>query len=415
MKLLNKKLITLLLTVVMLLTAGCSNKVQNEMLNETQSVETQSTEEESSTLESDWAEIANIDLEDDVAVKDITESETEIDSDGNVEVNKVLSSGVECGVLFNYCDNIKYSTDNLNIRIEPNSQGTRIGTVIGGEEVKEIGVGENGWSKIEYDDKIGYVESSCLADEKPAMPVTVSETSYPLSYEDDTCKITIYREWFENAWCYAAHLEFTDYSRFGTACGNDRYGGYEQPSHGAQRIGAIFAVNGCNSVPSFGYEVVRDGVIYNGADKELYLPGIYSKGNGLFSTQYPATGEEFKNKTLGELVDAGLLTDTFCFGPPFLVDGVIPESEEMERAQRTFIGSNGNPGDLWIVVSDGRYNDGESSGLTGVQCARYLQSKGCISGIPLSGGHSSIMIFQGKLLNANKANESPLVDFVYFK
>ena len=109
------------------------------------------------------------------------------------------------------------------------------------------------------------------------------------------------------------------------------------------------------------------------------------------------------------------VTDTFCFGPRFLVDGNITNIyDSTSRAQRTFIGTNGDPGDIWVVVSDGRHNDGKSAGLTYEQCARYLQSKSCTFGVPLDGGGSSTMVWNGKVLNANK-NQRKVVDFVYFR
>jgi exopolysaccharide biosynthesis protein len=94
---------------------------------------------------------------------------------------------------------------------------------------------------------------------------------------------------------------------------------------------------------------------------------------------------------------------------------VASNSTDTGRAQRTFIGTNGNPGDIWLVVSDGRYNDNESAGLTYDQCSRYLVSKGCVFGVPLDGGGSSTMVFKGQVLNANSKNERAVVDFVYFK
>jgi exopolysaccharide biosynthesis protein len=35
--------------------------------------------------------------------------------------------------------------------------------------------------------------------------------------------------------------------------------------------------------------------------------------------------------------------------------------------------------------------------------------------IPLDGGGSSTMVFQGKILNSAKAGQRSVVDFVYFK
>lgn len=101
--------------------------------------------------------------------------------------------------------------------------------------------------------------------EEATSPAGSSETEptetpiqYPLSYADETATITITREWFENAWCYIAHLQFTDYTRFGTACANGAYdNGFETTSHAAQRLGAIFTVNGCCSAPFLDYQPVN--------------------------------------------------------------------------------------------------------------------------------------------------------------
>ena len=65
------------------------------------------------------------------------------------------------------------------------------------------------------------------------------------------------------------------------------------------------------------------------------------------------------------------------------------------------------------MISDGRKIDGESSGLTYTQCARLLLSKGCTFGVPLDGGGSSSMVFQGEVLNQTSGRA--IVDFVYFK
>ena len=116
------------------------------------------------------------------------------------------------------------------------------------------------------------------------------------------------------------------------------------------------------------------------------------------------------------MVKAGTVTDTFQFGPCFLLDGkIIGDKNSTSRAQRTFIGTNGKAGDIWLCVSDGRYNDGKSAGLNAYECATYLQSKGCTLGIPLDGGGSSTMYFNGQVLNAAKSGQRAVADFVVFK
>lgn len=239
---------------------------------------------------------------------------------------------------------------------------------------------------------------------------------YPIFYSDDTCEITIIKEWYENAWVYAAHLVFTDYDRFGTSCANGAYNsGYETTTKAAERIGAILTVNGCYSAPYLNYTVVRDGIIWNGAERNLCLPAIYSSNNGLLLNVWEVGGCELTGRNVKELVDDGFLTDTFCFGPPILADGEICVKSDNSRAQRTTIGTNGEAGDIWLIVSDGRWNDGESSGLSMYQCAKYLQSKECIFGVPLDGGGSTTMVWNGNVLNAvGEDNQRAVVDFVYF-
>ena len=317
-------------------------------------------------------------------------------------------------VTFQEVNETVYAKSTVNVRKGPSTDYEKIGSLSQGESATRIGIGDNNWSKIEYKGEIAYVHSDYLQTTKP--PV-INDGNYPLTYSDGTCTITIYKEWYKNAYCYAAHLQFTDYTRFGTNCANGKYNnGYETTSHAAKRLGAIFAVNGCYSAPYLDYTVVRDGKIWNGADRNCWLPGVYSKNTGLFQSAWESGGASgVAGVNVQKLVDDGTITDTFCFGPPNLINGVVTGKNEGARAQRTMIGTNGNPGDIWIVVSDGRYNDGASAGLTFYEGAEYLLSKGCTFGIHLDGGGSSTMYFNGKVLNAARGGERAVVDFVYFK
>lgn len=231
---------------------------------------------------------------------------------------------------------------------------------------------------------------------------------YPLSYHDKTADIEINKEWYNNAWCYIAHLKFTDYSRFGTYCANDKYGSESTVSQAAKQLNAIFCVNGCYSAKYLCYPVMRSGSVKN--DKACTVPGVYSRKTGKFSS--PADAGVY-----GSWLSSvkGIISDTFCFGPEFLVNGQVTVGNDTSRAQRTFIGTNGNPGDIYVVVSDGRMVDGKSAGLTYKECANLLKDKGCKFGIPLDGGGSSEMIFQGDIVNTVKQERDFLVDFVYFK
>jgi hypothetical protein len=297
-----------------------------------------------------------------------------------------------------------YATNAVNIRTGPSTDYEKIGALKMGESINRVGIGD-GWSLVEYTGEIAYMYSGYLSTSKPEM------IQYPITYSDGSCNITIYKEWFENAWVYAAHVKFSDYTRFGTECANGKYNkGYETTSHAAKRIGALLAINGCYSAPYLEYGVIRSGVVCN--DKKYGYVAGYSSKSGLFGN---LVKDQYNGPSLTELAAAGTVTDTFCFGPEFLTGGAIVNASDTSRAQRTFIGTNGNAGDIWLCVSDGRKNDGESSGLTYKQCAKFLVSKGCTYGIPLDGGGSSTMVWKGKVLNAARGNQRAVVDFVYFK
>ena len=270
-------------------------------------------------------------------------------------------------------------------------------------------IATTGWAGYEE-----YVCSFCNTTYTKELP-KLKSSEYPKGYRDDTCTIIIYKEWYHNAYVYAAHVTFTDYDRLWVECGKGKYNsGGETTSAAAKRVGAILAINGDYAVPgngAGGYAIARKGKVCN--DKKTYAEGVYNHHTGmLLYGQSKGIG----GVMLSELVANKKVTDTFQFGPCMLLDGkVLGDPSSTSRAQRTFIGTNGRPGDIWLCVSDGRYNDGSSAGLNGYQCGAYLASKGCTLGVPLDGGGSTTMYFNGSVLNAAKNGQRAVVDFVMFK
>lgn len=312
---------------------------------------------------------------------------------------------VEAGMSFTEVNETVYANTTVNIRKGPSTNYEKISSLKWGESITRIGRGDHGWDKVLYNNEPAYMYSKYIQTEEP---VATPAVTYPLSYSDNSCTITITKEWFENAWCYIAHLEFTDYTRFGMECAKGKYdSGYETTSHAAKRIGAIFAVNGDYTTPEMGNDVVRNGVVWK--NTQLHSAAIYNANTGLFS-DIGSIGYQWTE----DLVANGQLTDTFSFFRWNLVNGDTLNSDNSSRAQRTSIGTTGKAGDIYIVVSEGRYADGESAGLTFNQCARLMKSLGCTFAIPLDGGGSSTMYFNGKVLNSAGANERAVVDFVVF-
>lgn len=240
---------------------------------------------------------------------------------------------------------------------------------------------------------------------------------WPKRYQDSGVSITIHKidsYGDGDTTCYVADIYMSDYSRFFTACGNNKYGGQSTTSEAAKLQNAVFAINGCYSAPHLGYSVVRRGVIYNGADRGLCLPAVYSSKTGIFQSAWETSESQIREKNIADLVASETITDTFCFGPPILTDGVpMEDPPNAGRAQRTFIGTDGTQGHLVICVSNGRYTDGKSAGLTGNEMANLLKDYGCTFGVPLDGGGSSTMVFKGEVLNQlqNNTERGWIVDF----
>lgn len=302
-----------------------------------------------------------------------------------------------------------YAKSQVNIRTGPSTDYEKVGQLQEGESVTRIGVGDNNWSKVMYNDTELYIHSNYLSATKPI------STQYPLTYSDSTCTITIEKKEYSKSWCYIAHLQFSDYNRFGSVVAKDNRGSYETTSAAAKRIGAIFCVNGPYNWGELAnaYAVIRSGKVF--LDKGIHEDvAIYNSATGKLAN---AGQLGLSAKMASDAVAEGLATDTFKFWNSTLVkNGAnISNADNSSRAQRTFIATNGNPGDIYVIVAEGRYVDGHSAGLTKYECAKVVLDLGCNYGVMLDGGGSSTMYFNGRVLNSAKGNERAVVDFVYFK
>lgn len=245
---------------------------------------------------------------------------------------------------------------------------------------------------------------------------TDDPSHWPKTYQDKGVKIVIHKvEGYGrgNTTCYVAEVQLTDYTRFFTACGKNKYGGQSSTSAAAKKQNAVLAINGCYSAPYLNYTVVRRGIIHNGADNNAWGPAVYSSKTGILQGTDNKLNPMIAGKQMQSLVEQGLVTDTFCFGPPILVNNIVTGTNDGGRAQRTFIGTNGKPGHLLLCVSNGRYSDGKSAGLTYKEMGQLMKEYGCTFGVPLDGGGSSTMVFKGKVLNqlADGKERNWIVDF----
>lgn len=70
-------------------------------------------------------------------------------------------------VNFTIVDEIVYATSYINVRKGPGTEYEKVGSLNIRDSVKRIGVGDNGWSKIIYNDQETYVSSSYISTTEP--------------------------------------------------------------------------------------------------------------------------------------------------------------------------------------------------------------------------------------------------------
>lgn len=138
--------------------SGTSPKVADESetvpVSKPESVisgETNSTQENGSTSANSESTPGNNDTtasgDESGQADESTTAERETDSDGFTAVNKIMKVA-----------------GNLNVRAYWSADSEKLGMILGDETVKVTGESENGWSRVEYDGKVGYVATEYLVE-----------------------------------------------------------------------------------------------------------------------------------------------------------------------------------------------------------------------------------------------------------
>ena len=160
------------------------------------------------------------------------------------------------------------------------------------------------------------------------------------------------------------------------------------------------------TVSHHNYHEIYGGTYAKGTigSNAVYGEATYSSSSGLLCPGTLQPGYR-KGMKLSEAAKKKVITDTFHgdMGGTLLSDGKNLGSKRKSFAQRTFIGTNGKPGDVCIVVCNGRKSDHWSKGLNGYGEASVLKKLGCRYGYNLDGGGSSTMIYRGKTVNKQTA------------
>lgn len=182
----------------------------------------------------------------------------------------------------------------------------------------------------------------------------------------------------------------------------------------AKNHDAVFAINGDNYGEREGGYVIKNGILYRTkGNANMDLLCIMPDGDFVFSHS--------KQNTANEILEMGTWQG-LTFGPVLLDNGEIKVGKNQEVAlcyptnPRTVIGMV-EPLHYYFVVADGR--TGKSHGLSLYECADLMKRLGCTKAFNLDGGGSSVMVFQGKVVNFPTTDgdylEREVTDIVYVR
>ncbi len=214
------------------------------------------------------------------------------------------------------------------------------------------------------------------------------------SYSSPEIAITVTQETLGRTICYIADIYVRDITCFRSAMAQDTYGsGFrDSVSRMALLNGALLAVNGDYYGNTREGVVIRNGVVYRANRTDCDVCVLCYDG-----TMRVMPGASF---SLEEAVAQGAW-QAWTFGPALLdSDGSVLTSFASTRRiisanPRTAIGYY-EPGHYCMVVVDGR---GESAGITLPDLSRLFYDLGCTAAYNLDGGNSSVMVWNGGIIN----------------
>ncbi|MBQ9197045.1 MAG: phosphodiester glycosidase family protein [Clostridia bacterium] len=236
----------------------------------------------------------------------------------------------------------------------------------------------------------------------------------PSAYSDGQTSVTLTTYRVEDTTVYVADVVLSSPDALSAVLARDTYGRNitEAPSSMAQRTSAVLAVNGdYYGAREKGY-VVRNGVLYR-ASSQRGQEDLVIDESGDFSI---IREDEISAEALVQNGAAQVLS----FGPALVENGGVTVSpqDEVGRAMasnpRTALAQVG-PLHYLFAVADGRTS--ASQGLSLYQLAQFLQSLGAQTAYNLDGGGSSVMVFNGQVVNTptttgNRSGERSVSDIV---
>lgn len=227
------------------------------------------------------------------------------------------------------------------------------------------------------------------------------------SYQGDTLRIAINQVQENGITYYVADVWIKNIDAFRTAFAKGQYGQgiHEKPVAMAKNNQAILAVTGDYYGARAKGVVIRNG--------ELYRDTLYGDVAVLYSD---GTMETYAKSEFS--IDDAIARKAYqawSFGPQLLNNGQPIEefTEAIQKANpRSAIGYYA-PGHYCLIVVDGRQR-GYSKGITLAELSRVFYDLGCKSAYNLDGGQTSMMVFEGGLVNKAYKGGRECSDILYF-
>ena len=236
----------------------------------------------------------------------------------------------------------------------------------------------------------------------PAEVVVFDDENGIYQYRSDTLAVEIVRV-IENApplAYYIAHIYERDIDSYRSGFGSARLNGRDTADACvmARRYRAVLGMTGDNLLHS-DYNrgmMLRDGRAFRTQTQVSMMALTEDFSMRIYNAKDTAMLNEIEEGT----------QDTFAFGPPLILNGVICDKVDEDRVgrinPRAGLGLV-EPGHFVAIVADGRLAH-YSHGMMLSDFAKLFLDEGCVMAYNLDGGASATLVFMGEYINKRASN-----------
>ncbi len=236
----------------------------------------------------------------------------------------------------------------------------------------------------------------------PAEVVVFDEANGIYEYRNDTLAVEIRRVELNDPMLayHIAHIYMREIDSYRSGFGSVRINGRdtEDACVMARRYGAVLGMTGDNLLHS-DYNrgmMMRDGRIFRGMTQVSLMALTEDLSMRIYNAKDASMLSEIEEGT----------QDTFAFGPPLLLNGVLCEDVDQDRVgrinPRAGLGLV-EPGHYVAIVADGRLPH-YSHGMMLSDFAQLFLEEGCVMAYNLDGGASATLVFMGEYINKRAEN-----------